>query len=84
MIEKAPCAGRTKLFEPFRLPNESDADRGERLERAQEVCARCPLIAKATCLLAAKNSEHLTRGVWGGKVITELKKKEEKIDIRIR
>lgn len=84
MKSDPPCTGHTRLFESFRLPDESDKDRGERLERAQAVCARCPLLAKATCLLAAKNSPHLTRGVWGGKIITEPKKREEKIDIRLR
>lgn len=84
MNDRPPCSGRTSLFEPFRLFEESDADRSSRLEAAQEVCARCPLLNRAECLIKAKQSADLPRGVWGGKVITKENLNEEKIDVRLR
>lgn len=82
-MENPPCSDRTELFEPYQLPWESQEDRGNRLERAQDVCARCPLQNKVECLLTAKESE-LTRGVWGGKLITEMTRRGETIDVRLR
>lgn len=53
------------------------------MEMARKVCSRCPLYSRVECLLIAKESD-LTRGVWGGKVITEKTRREEKIDVRLR
>lgn len=78
-----PCSDRFELFEPYQLPWETLDDRGERMEMARKVCARCPLYNRVECLLIAKESD-LTRGVWGGKVITEKTRREEKIDVRLR
>lgn len=83
MENRPPCAGRVSLFEPFRLPGETDDNRSQRLEAAQEVCARCPLLDKAECLIRAKKSSDLTRGVWGGTVISETEKKKGKINVRL-
>lgn len=84
MDNRPPCAGRTALFEPFRLPDESDDARSQRLEAAKSVCSRCPLLDKAECLIKAKQSPDLTRGVWGGTVISEITKREGKVDVRLR
>lgn len=84
MESRPPCSGRVSLFEPFRLPDETDSERGARLEAAKEVCSRCPLLDRAECLITAKKSPDLTRGVWGGNVISETTKKRGKIDVRLR
>lgn len=82
-MQNPPCSGHVALFEPFRLFNETDSQRSERLEDARAVCERCPLLDKAECLLIARNGT-LTRGVHGGKIITESNKEKEKINVRIR
>lgn len=82
-MNNPPCSGRVELFEPFRLPGESDADRSRRLEDAQKVCERCPLLNKIECIANAREGD-LTRGVHGGKVITQMNQKKEKTNVRIR
>ena len=79
-----PCVGHPLLFEPFLLPDETSEQRSQRMEDSREVCSRCPLLDKAECLLSAKRSPNLTRGVWGGKIITQSNKDKEKIDVRLR
>lgn len=74
---RAPCSNRLELFEPYRNQGETDDQRSERLTLALSVCSHCPLKLKEECLDRGQ-SQDLARGVWGGKVITELDRKEEK------
>lgn len=83
MPKTPPCSGRVELFEPYQLQWETMEERGDRLDRAQKVCSRCPLFNRVGCLVKAKENQ-LTRGVWGGKVITEKTREEERIDVRLR
>lgn len=78
-----PCEGRLELFEPYQLPWEDMDQRGERLANAQSICSRCPLFNRVECLLTAKEQK-LTRGVWGGKVITENTQRKETVNVRLR
>lgn len=81
-MHTTPCSGFVRLFEPFRLPEETDQQRADRMENAAEVCKRCPLLEKLNCIADARQEE-MPRGVRGGKIITGNTKKKEKTDVRI-
>lgn len=66
---REPCRNRTTLFEPYLLPEETYDQRSLRISSAQEICKACPLKIKQVCAGLAQEGD-LTRGVWGGKVIT--------------
>lgn len=83
MKSNPPCVGRAQLFEPYTLSGESLSERSQRLSAAREVCLRCPLLNKAECIIIAKRQE-LTRGVWGGIIMTNANREEAKIDVRLR
>lgn len=74
---RTPCNNRTELFEPYRLQGETDDQRSLRLSLALSVCTHCPLKLKKECLERGEDQD-LARGVWGGKVITELDRKDKK------
>lgn len=72
---KTPCNDRLFLFETYRNEGETDDQRSQRLPLAISVCGRCPLKLKDDCLRRGQSTIS-ARGVWGGKVITELDRKD--------
>lgn len=66
-----PCHGKTRLFEPYFNQGETTDQRGHRLSLALSVCERCPFRMKEWCYDLALQDD-LTRGVWGGKIVTAL------------
>ncbi|MDD2326419.1 MAG: WhiB family transcriptional regulator [Alphaproteobacteria bacterium] len=67
-MDRTPCNGRTTLFEPYFLQDETDDQRSHRLSLALSVCGGCPLKRKNECLERGLTTD-LAEGVWGGTVI---------------
>lgn len=71
-----PCTGRSDLFEPYQRLEEVTSVRGARLTLATEVCRLCPEATRSACLQLGLDQPR-PRGVWGGKILTEMDNQEE-------